>query len=247
MSRSQLLSKTAKAALMTVMGLAYRQTVQNLPKEERPRERMVRYGASALSAQELLALIMGSGIPGESVLLTAQKLLSKFGSLEGVVSASLAELQTVRGLGIAKATQLKACLEIGKRISIAELNRLMNKPQVLTAEDVAKIVRGVIEDFSKEHLVVLCFDVRQRLVGQEVVSVGILDANLVHPREIFACALKYRAASIILAHNHPSGDAAPSEEDRIVTRRLHEAAKVMGIALLDHVVVTKTSMCSVDD
>lgn len=138
-------------------------------------------------------------------------------------------------------------MEIGKRISVAELNRLMAKPQVLTAEDVAKIARGVIEDFSKEHLVVLCFDVRQRIVGQEVVSVGILDANLVHPREVFACALKYRAACIILAHNHPSEDATPSEEDRLVTRRLQEAAKVMGIALLDHVIVTKTSLCSVED
>lgn len=212
-------------------------TVKDMPVDERPRERMVAVGAQALSAQELLALILGRGIAGESVMVTAQKLLNLFGSLDGVMKASLADLMKVRGLGQAKSTQLLACVEIARRLSIAELDRLQNKEQVLTAGDIFRIAKLKILDHSKEHLVVLCFDIRQRLIATEIVSVGILDANLVHPREVFTCALKHHAAAIVIAHNHPSGDPMPSTEDFAVTERIKEAGVLLGIFLLDHVVV----------
>lgn len=212
-------------------------TVRDLPSAERPRERMIAMGSHSLSSQELLALVLGRGIKGESVMLTANKLLSHFGSLEGVMKASLADLQAIRGLGIAKSTQLSACLEIAKRISAAEIARIQQRVEVLTAEDVFLLVKAKIPDFSKEHLVVLSFDVRQKLLASDIVSIGILDANIVHPREIFSCAIKHHAASIIIAHNHPSGDPTPSDEDYRVTERIHEAGKILGITLLDHVVV----------
>lgn len=219
-------------------------TVRDMPIDERPRERMMALGPQVLNAQELLALILGRGIAGESVMTTSQKLLTQFGSLDGVMNASLADLMKVRGLGKAKSTQLLACLEIARRLSVAELSRLQSKEQVLGAEDIFRLVKVKIVDFSKEHLVLLCFDVRQRLIATEIVSVGILDANLVHPREIFTCALKHHAASIVIAHNHPSGDPMPSAEDFEVTSRIKDAGKMLGIYLLDHVVVGDSTYTS---
>lgn len=212
-------------------------TVKDLLPEERPRERLLSHGAQALSSQELLALLLSKGVKGESVLVTAQGLLSKFGSLEDVMKASVHELLAIRGLGVAKVTQLAACLEIARRISAAEVLRLVSQKQITTAEEVYYVVKSKLQDEHKEHLFVLCFDVRQRLLGIEVVSVGILDANIVHPREVFTCALKYHAASIILAHNHPSGDPQPSDEDFRVTERICEGGKLLGISVMDHVVV----------
>jgi DNA repair protein RadC len=216
-------------------------TVHDLPVQERPRERMVAVGAESLSAQELLALVLGRGIQGESVLVTAQKLLTQFGSLESILQASLADLQKVRGLGIAKSTQLKACLEIARRVSAVQVD---NKQAVMNPADVYALVKAKISQESKEHFVVLSFDVRNRFLGLDVIAIGILNASVVHPRELFESAIRRHAAHVMVSHNHPSGVCDPSDEDIEMTNRLVEAGKIMGISVVDHVIVSKNSFYS---
>jgi DNA repair protein RadC len=220
-------------------------TVKDLPQSERPRERMVSVGAEALSAQELLALVLGRGVQGESVLDTAQHLMHKFGSLDGVLNASLADLQTLRGLGVAKATQLKACMEIARRVS--EEHKDGETIVVMKPADVYRLVKSKISQFAKEHFIVLSFDVRNQFLGYDVVSMGILNANVVHPRETFESAIRRHAAQVIVSHNHPSGVCDTSDEDIEVTKRLADAGRILGIAVIDHVIVCKNSYYSFAD
>lgn len=215
-------------------------TIQDLPAEERPRERLQNLGPAALSGQELLALILGSGASGESVLETAQQLLSMFVSLAGVVNASLEELQQIRGLGPAQATKLAASLEIARRVIASEqadeTARREGKP-VTSPEQVYELLRGKIRNYRQEHFIVASFNSRDRLLGVDTVSVGTVDASVIHPREIFANAIRRHASYIIVAHNHPSGDPTPSTADEHVTRRLTEAGKVMNIEVRDHLII----------
>ncbi|MDP3997380.1 MAG: DNA repair protein RadC [Candidatus Andersenbacteria bacterium] len=222
-------------------------TVRDMPVEERPRERLMKYGARSVSAQELIAVVLGRGMAGLSVMQIAQDLLSRFGSLEGVVSASLEELQKVPGLGQAKALQLKACLEIARRVireeTAGETKR--NKSKAVAApRDIARLVKPFIRDWQKEHFFVVSFDNRNRILGVDLIGVGTLNANLVHQRETFNAAIRRHAASIAVCHNHPSGDPNPSEADLAVTKQISEAGKLMGIQLLDHVVISKTQLFS---
>ncbi len=217
-------------------------TVRDLPVEERPRERLAEFGAEALSAQELLALILGRGVRGESVMMTAQKLLSRFGSLQGVTEASLEELKQINGIGIAKAAQIKACLEIGKRAriqssSVQEKGVKKQDEKVASPQKVYELVKSKLRNYAKEHFFVLSFDTRNKVLGMDVVSVGTLGASLVHPREAFEVAIRRHADHIVVAHNHPSQDLEPSQEDRNVTKLLVESGKVLGIALVDHLIV----------
>ncbi len=216
-------------------------TVRDLPQNERPRERMIAHGAEALSSQELLALVLGRGIQGESVLVTAQKLLSHFGSLENILNASIADLQKMRGLGVAKSTQLKACLEIVRRVSAV---RLDDNEVVMKPSDVYRLVKSKISQESKEHFVVLSFDVRNKFLGMDVIAVGILTANIIHPRETFEAAIRRHAAQVIVSHNHPSGVCDPSDDDIEITKRLVDAGVIMGISVVDHVIVAKNSFLS---
>lgn len=222
-------------------------TLNDLPASDRPRERLKSSGPQALSNLELLALIMGRGIKGESVMVTSQKLLSYFGSLKNVLEASLEDLQQIRGLGPAKASQLIACFEIARRIAnedfMAETERL-KRETVRSPDDAVKLIRSQITDFNKENFYVLSFDTRNRFIGLDKVSQGTLTASLVHPRETFESAIKKHAAQIMIAHNHPSGGTDPSEEDIKITKRLSEAGKIMGIELLDHIILTKQSFFS---
>jgi DNA repair protein RadC len=222
-------------------------TVNDLPVSERPRERLVRHGSKVLSAQELLALILGRGTRGQSVMNIAQELLVKFSSLEKVVEASLEDLCTIKGLGLAKATQLKACLEIAQRVANAQLDGAQahgRKQPVASPQDIFAVVRPLIASSHKEHLVLISFDNRNKVLATDMVAVGTLNANLVHPREVFDLAISHHAASIAISHNHPSGDAQPSEADVAVTKRLKEAGVIMGIELLDHVIITTTTFFS---
>ena len=218
-------------------------TVRDLPVHERPRERLIAHGAESLSSQELIAVVLGRGVAGRSVTAIAQELLADFGSLEGVVSAPLEKLQALSGLGPAKALQLKACLEIARRV-IAE-EALVEKDRnssaaVASPEDIARLVRPLIRNWQKEHFIVISFDNRNRVLGVDLVGIGTLNTNLVHPRETFDVAISRHAACIAVSHNHPSGDPQPSEADVVVTKRLNEAGSIMGIELLDHVVISKT-------
>lgn len=223
-------------------------TVRDLPQAERPRERLQQFGAEALSAQELLALVLGRGVSGESVVATAQKLLSQFGSIEGVTQASLEDLQSVKGIGLAKAAQLKACMEMGRRSDFGrnEVGEqvVSNKNAIISPNEVHRLVNSKISSYNKEHFLVLSFDVRHKLLGIDTVSVGTLTTSLVHPRETFDVAIRRHASHIILAHNHPSNDTEPSANDLELTRRLVEAGKILDIHVLDHIIVGRDNFLS---
>ncbi len=208
-------------------------TVRDLPPAERPRERLQKLGAEALSVQEILAVILGRGIAGESVMMTAQRLLSEFGSLKKMAGASIEELSRVKGIGPAKASQIKAAFELANRQQF----EVEDKPVVRTPEDVAGVVKSRLKDKKREHFLALLLDTRGRLIRPAEISVGSLDSSIVHPREVFKEASAASAASVIFVHNHPSGDPEPSEDDIELTKKLVKAGDVMGIAVLDHVII----------
>jgi len=210
-------------------------TIHDLPVTERPRERLQRLGAEALSAQEILALILGRGIAGESVMVTAQRMLSRFGGLKGVTNASLEELSQIKGIGLAKAAQIKAAVELASRVD--GYSEGSGRPQVKTPEDVDLLVRARLKGKKKEYFLALLLDTRNRLIKVAEISVGSLDSSIVHPREVFKEALSASAAAVIFVHNHPSGDTEASEDDIRMTKRLSEAGEIMGIDVLDHIIV----------
>ena len=217
-------------------------TVHDLPLGERPRERLLKLGSEALSAQEILALILGRGIKGESVMVTSQKLLSRFGNLKGIANASIEELTQISGIGQAKAAQIKAAVELGKRLEDDAVER--QKPMVKSPADVAALVRSQLKGKKKEHFLVLCLDTRNRIINCRPVSIGSLDTSIVHPREVFKEAVSSSAASVIFVHNHPSGDPEPSGEDIELTKRLAKAGEIIGIDVLDHIIVCDRSYLS---
>ncbi len=217
-------------------------TIHDLPLGERPRERLLKLGSEALSAQEILALILGRGTRGESVMMTSQKLLSRFGNLKGVANASVEELVRTKGIGPAKATQIKAALEFSRRLEAGPSEK--PQPILRSPEDVAAEVRSQLKGKKKEHFLVLCLDTRNRLIDRKPVSMGSLDTSIVHPREVFKEAISSCAASVIFAHNHPSGDPEPSKEDLELTKRLSKAGEIVGIDVLDHIIVCDKSYVS---
>lgn len=212
-------------------------TLHDLPRSERPRERLMQYGADVLSLQELLALVLGRGISGESVMVTAQKLLAHFGTLENLCNASLQDLQSMKGIGPAKACQLHAVFEIAQRLQNTDASTPLAKKKCTNPQEVFTLLRPLIGKQKKEHFVLLSLDTRNNLLGIDTISVGTINASLVHPRELFSMAIKRHAVSVIIAHNHPSGDPDPSDEDIRVTSKLIEAGKLLGIHVLDHIIV----------
>jgi DNA repair protein RadC len=216
-------------------------TVRDLPKPERPRERLQRFGPEALSSQELLALIIGRGISRKSVMTISQELMTTFGSTRAIGEATIEEISKIKGIGIAKAAQLKACFELAKR---QELELDLGDYQVTDPQGVARAVRAHIRDKAKEHFKLILLNTRNKIIRISTISIGTLNASLVHPREVFKEALIHNASSVILAHNHPSGETEPSEEDRGITKRLRDAGKIMGIEVLDHIIVTRNGYIS---
>jgi len=219
-------------------------TVRDLPKTERPRERLIKLGPEALSAQELLALIIARGIPGKSVMNIAQELLSKFGNIKEVSEATIEQLCEIRGIGPAKAAQIKACFEIGKR---GELEPEQKKYDIKNPQAIVKAVGASIKNKAKEHFKLIILDSRNKIIDITNVSIGTLNANLAHPREIFKDAISHNAASVVLVHNHPSGDPEASEDDLKITKQLVEAGRILGIEVLDHIVIGKNSFVSMKD
>ena len=210
-------------------------TIHDLPLGERPRERLLKLGSEALSAQEILDVILGRGTKGESVMMTSQKLLSRFGNLKSVANASVEELIQTTGIGPAKATQIKAALEFSRRLEADASEK--PRPVLKSPEDVAAEVKSQLKGKKKEHFLALCLDTRNRLINLKLVSIGSLDTSIVHPREVFKEAISSCAASVIFAHNHPSGDPEPSKEDVDLTKRLARAGEIVGIDVLDHIIV----------
>lgn len=216
-------------------------TIHDLPKTERPRERLQKFGPEVLSAQELLALIIGRGIPGKSVINIAQELLTEFKSIKGVSQARLEQLCRIKGINQAKAVQIKACFELGRR---QDLEPDLKEITIESPDSLVKAVRASIKDKSKEHFKLILLTTRNKIIGISTVSIGTLEANLVHPREVFKDAISHNAASVILVHNHPSGDCEPSEDDLEITKRLVDAGKILGIGVLDHIILTKDNFLS---
>ncbi|MEK7597072.1 MAG: DNA repair protein RadC [Patescibacteria group bacterium] len=219
-------------------------TLHDLPVNERPRERLVKYGVESLSLQELLSLIFGRGVKGQSVVSISQKLISTFGSLDQLSEASVEELKKIKGLGLAKACQLKACFEISKRLVEEEkLNK--NKNVIIKSpKDIFPLLKEKVINFHKEYFIVASLDNRNKVINVDTVSVGTLNSSLIHPRETFETAIKNHAATIIICHNHPSGELKPSEDDLIITKNLVKAGKLLGIEVSDHLIIAKDSYFS---
>ncbi|MDD4902150.1 MAG: DNA repair protein RadC [Patescibacteria group bacterium] len=207
--------------------------IKDLLKVDRPREKLEAYGPERLSNSELLAILLRTGGNGINAVELAEKILRKF-SGAGLTKATFEELKNTFGLGSAKACEIVACFELGRRL-------LQNKQSalLLAPNDVWDELKD-IRDNKKEHFVIFFLDARNQEIKREIISVGSLDANLVHPREVFEPAVRHLAAQIIIAHNHPSGDPSPSPEDVNITKQLVDAGKILGIEISDHVIVCKT-------
>lgn len=208
---------------------------------EMPRERLMRDGVEALSIQELVAILLGTGLAGKSVLILAQELVIRFGGLQGLLSASIEELKQVKGIGEAKAILLKAAFGLAMR---AAKEGQEHHPHIQSPEEAFEIARMEIGHFKKEALLVLLRDIRGKVIHREIVAIGTLSEVLVHPREVFNPAVRHQAHSLILAHNHPSGDPTPSQKDIELTKHLLHSSRVMGIGLDDHLIVGKEKFYS---
>ncbi len=220
------------------------QKLSMIPEEERPRERLVRLGPKALSNEELLAVILGSGTKELPVLNLARKLLSHFESPKGLMEATMEELSAFPGMGEAKSLKLKAALSLAERaIVTASPQKSPLRLPIHAYEAVLPYVRGE----KRELFILILLDVKGRLIKVEVISVGILDATIVHPREVFYPAIKHKAHSLIALHNHPSGDLTPSKEDILMTKSLVKAAYYMKINLLDHLIVSDHAFLSLKE
>jgi DNA repair protein RadC len=210
-------------------------TIHDLPQSDRPRERLQRLGPESLSAQELLEAVMGMGGAGESVMKTAQRLLEKFDSIQGIAEASVEELCNVKGIGLAKACQIKAAFELANRWDRCEHNK--NKVVIKTPEDAYNELKGMFRGKKKEYFLAIFLDTRNHVIKCAEISIGSLDTSIVHPREVFKEAIVASASSIIVAHNHPSGNPEASQDDVNLTKRLKEAGDLVGIGVVDHIIV----------
>lgn len=208
--------------------------IRDYPKEERPRERFLQDGPQSLSNQELFALLLRTGSREESVLQLSGRLINSFKGLRLLKEASVEELTVVKGIGEAKAIQILASVELGRRIN--NLND-QDRYVIRSPEDGANYCMEEMRFLSQEHFVCLYLNTKNQVLQKTTVFIGSLNASIVHPREVFKEAFKRSAASIICLHNHPSGDPSPSREDIEVTKRLVECGKIIGIEVLDHIII----------
>lgn len=211
--------------------------IKEWPEDERPREKMLKQGAATLSDAELLALIIRTGDPGskQSAIDLGRGMIKHFsGNLRELASADLAELCAIKGVGLAKATSIKAAFSLASRFPARKLERL---DRFTSPQQVFEYFNHEFRDSRKEYFLVLLLDGKNRIIRRVQISEGSLNQSIVHPREVFSPAVKETAAALILVHNHPTGDPAPSSEDIAITRRLREAGEIMGIKVLDHIIV----------
>jgi DNA repair protein RadC len=222
----------------------YNPTIKELPSSERPRERLLNYGASALSTAELLAIILRTGIPDENVVRVAQRLLATFDGLAGLARANPPELMAERGLGLAKTAQLKAALELGRRLLVASP---ADRPQIRSPADAANLLISEMGLLDQEQLRVMLLDTKNRVLDISTVYVGSLNTSLIRVGELFREAIRANCASLIVVHNHPSGDPTPSPEDVAVTRQIVEAGKLLDVDVLDHLIIGQQRFVSLKE
>ncbi|RSL32272.1 JAB domain-containing protein [Salibacterium salarium] len=208
--------------------------IKNVPVSERPREKMIKNGPECLSNQELLAVLLRTGSKHESVLQLSQRVLYDFDGLHLLKEATVEELQKIKGIGQAKALELRAALELGRRIYTYQEGE---KYVIRSPEDVSSYVMEDMRFLTQEHFVILCLNTKNQVIHRQTLFIGSLNSSIVHPRELFKEALRRSAASVICLHNHPSGDPAPSNEDIEVTKRLIECGHLLGIEVLDHIII----------
>jgi len=214
--------------------VAYVPMIRDMAEQERPRERLLQVGAQAVSTAELLAIILRTGSGGENVLRLAERLLSQFQDLAGLARASVAELTNVKGVGPAKAVEIKAALEIGRRLMASAPQE---RPRVTSPSDAANLLMSEMMFLEQEHLRLILLDTRNRVLNTPTIYIGSLNTSVVRIGELFRAAIKENAAAFIVAHNHPSGDPSPSPEDVNVTKQIVEAGKLLDIELLDHIII----------
>ncbi len=208
-------------------------SIKEWPETERPRERLIKYGPESLTDAQLLAIILRTGSNGKTVLDTAIELIQKFDGLQGLQDASIKELRKVKGLGIAKIAQIKASLELGKRV----LSQKAQLQMFNSAKTVYEYFHPKLNGIKKERFITLLLDTKLKPLKEIKVSEGTLNQSLIHPREIFKEAVKESAYALILIHNHPSGDPTPSEQDIEITKKLKKASEILEIQILDHVII----------
>ncbi len=212
-------------------------SVKQWPEEERPRERLLKHGSASLSDAQLLAIIIKMGKPGRSALDLALELLAKFENLAGIEQAGINEICKVPGIGKAKAAEIKAAIELGKRWYKLPSCARETPGSFCSSQDVVNYYQQKMKGLKKEVFQCVALDTKNKVIRDEVVSIGSLSASIVHPRDTFKSAVRESASAVIFVHNHPSGDTKPSQEDILLTRRLVQAGEVLGIQVLDHIIV----------
>ncbi len=210
-----------------------RPTIKDLPLEERPRERLIHNGPEHLAAAELIAIILRTGSTNRSAVNVAEELIATYKDLRGLAKASVAEIASCYGIGPAKAVQLKAAFELGRRVLTSNP---VQQPSIRTPQDIFDLLKASFQDLDREHFKVVHLNTKNQVLKIETTAIGILSSSPVHPREVFKEAVKMSSAGLVLAHNHPSGDPTPSKDDLLLTSRLREAGEIMGIAVIDHVI-----------
>jgi DNA repair protein RadC len=218
--------------------------IRDFPQDERPRERFVTNGPQSLSNHELVAILLRTGTSQESVLQLSNRLLTHFEGLRLLKAASLEEMTSIKGIGKAKAIQVLAAVELGRRMANLAYD---DKYVIRSPEDGAKYMMNDMRFLSQEHFVCLYLNTKNQVIHKQTIFIGSLNASIVHPREVFKEGLKRSAASIIALHNHPSGDPTPSREDIEVTKRLVECGKIIGIELLDHLIIGENKFVSLKE
>ncbi len=216
------------------MSERYTVAIREMPAAERPRERLETYGPGAVSTAELLAIQLRTGTVELSALGLAERLLSRYEGLRGVANASLTQLSQQKGIGSVKAIQIAAAFELGRRLAALSQE---DRPTIRNPQDVSNLLMPELRDAKQEHFKALLLDTKNRVFKVVAISKGSLDESIAHPRDVFREAIAANAASIILAHNHPSGDPTPSPQDKRATRRLAECGELLGIEILDHIIV----------
>lgn len=208
-------------------------TIREIPEQDRPRERLINLGASALADTELIAILLRTGLPGANAVEVARQLIHRFGSLGELSRAGVKELEVIKGVGPAKAVQLAAAFGLAKRVARESMARMpMDRPELVN-----ELLGGEMRQLDKESLRVVLLDTKLRMMRVEEISLGSLNECIAHPRDIFRPAITHNAYGFILVHNHPSGDPTPSEADRRLTIRISEAARLLQVNVLDHVII----------